>query len=270
MGNKEDPNEYLKVYSMTTRIVENSSKRNTENVRPPIKPKEIKQRETEPSNEGEWLYIIWINDLINNIPEILNYIVYGYVFLSSYYWITFKDNTDFTNFLTKSIATSYILKTTYDIVLEKLNKGFSDDLIKTILYLTVSAILGFIIGKIVIHRWFNTLLYKLHVGRTTNLNIWSDVIKPYTWLRIFMKDGSSYLGQYRYGEPFKSEPIVVLATYQKLDKDTDIVIDHSQDKNDLIMLNTKDFDRIEITYDENYKSKFAKFLEYIKNKRENG
>lgn len=26
-----------------------------------------------------------------------------------------------------------------------------------------------------------------------------------------MKDGSSYLGQYRYGESFKSEPIIVLA-----------------------------------------------------------
>lgn len=63
-----------------------------------------------------------------------------------------------------------------------------------------------------------------------------------------MKDGSSYLGQYRYGEPFKSEPIIVLATYQKLDSDTDIVIDNSNNANELIMLNTKDFDRIEITY----------------------
>ena len=63
-----------------------------------------------------------------------------------------------------------------------------------------------------------------------------------------MKDGSSYLGQYRYGESFKSEPIIVLATYQKLDKDADIVIDNSQNMNEMIMLNTKDFDRIEITY----------------------
>lgn len=63
-----------------------------------------------------------------------------------------------------------------------------------------------------------------------------------------MKDGSSYLGQYRYRESFKSEPIVVLATYQKLDHDTDVVIDNSQNPNELIMLNTKDFDRIEITY----------------------
>lgn len=136
----------------------------------------------------------------------------------------------------------------YDLVVLKYNIAFSNSYYKIITYFTVSAILGFAIGKIISHRWFNIFLHKLHIGRTTNENVWDDVIKPYTWLRVFMKDGSSYLGQYRYGEPFKSEPIIVLATYQKLDKDTDIVIDNSQNMNEMIMLNTKDFDRIEITH----------------------
>ncbi|MBC5745859.1 hypothetical protein FMM74_020475 [Lachnospiraceae bacterium MD308] len=84
-----------------------------------------------------------------------------------------------------------------------------------------------------------------------------------------MKDGSSYLGQYRYGEPFKSEPIIVLATYQKLDKDTDVVIDNSQNPNELIMLNTKDFDRIEITYQPMEKDKLAdRIKKWIDKRRE--
>ena len=78
---------------------------------------------------------------------------------------------------------------------------------------------------------FNIFLNKIHIGRTTNENIWDDIIKPHTWVRGFMKDGSSYLGQYRYGEPFKSEPIIALTNYQKLDKDSDVVIDQSQNKN---------------------------------------
>ena len=105
----------------------------------------------------------------------------------------------------------------------------------------------------------------MHIGRTTNTNIWDDVIRPYTWVRVFMKDGSSYLGQYRYGEPFKSEPIIVLATYQKLDKDTDVVIDNSKNINEFIMINTKDFDRIEITYQDLHKQSFAsKLQQYIR------
>lgn len=127
---------------------------------------------------------------------------------------------------------------------------FENDYYKVVLYFTISAILGLFVGKITSHRFFNIMLHKLHVGRTTNENIWDDVIKSNTWVRVFMKDGSSYLGQYRYGEPFKSEPIIVLATYQKLNGDSDIVIDNSQNPNELIMINTKDFDRIEITYTE--------------------
>lgn len=192
--------------------------------------------------------INWIIYLIDNIPTIISYIVYGYVFLVAYYWISFKDNKDFNNLLIKSIATSYLLTSIYDLIIEKYRIIFTNEYYKVISYFAISAILGFMVGKILSHRWFNLLLHKLHIGRTTNENIWDDVIKPYTWLCIHMKDGSSYLGQYRYGEPFKSEPIIVLATYQKLDKDNDVVIDNSQDTSRTIMINTKEFEKIEIIY----------------------
>lgn len=205
--------------------------------------------------------IDWIIYLIDNIPEIISYIVYGYVFLVAYYWISVKDNKDFNNMLIKSIAMSYFLKTIYNLIVSKYNIVFGNEYHKVISYFAISTILGFTIGKIISHRWFNLLL---HIGRTTNTNIGDDVIKPYTWLRVFMKDGSSYLGQYRYGEPFKSEPIIVLATYQKLNKDVDVVIDNSQNPNELIMLNTKDFDKIEITYTpQKSKSKFIKVWSLI-------
>lgn len=210
------------------------------------------------------IIIDWIIYLIDNIPEIISYIVYGYVFLVAYYWISFKDNKDFNNMLIKSIAMSYFLTTIYNLIVLKYNIVFGNEYHKVISYFVISTLLGFTIGKIISHRWFNLLLHKLHIGRTTNENIWDDVIKPYTWLRVFMKDGSSYLGQYRYGEPFKSEPIIVLATYQKLNKDVDVVIDNSQNPNELIMLNTKDFDKIEITYTpQKSKSKFIKAWNWI-------
>lgn len=192
--------------------------------------------------------IDWITYLIDNIPNIISYVVYGYVFLVAYYWISFKDNKDFNNLLIKSIAASYLLTSIYDLFIDKNSIIFKNEYYKVICYFAISAIWGFLIGKIVSHRWFNLLLHKLHIGRTTNENIWDDVIKPYTWLCIHMKDGSSYLGQYRYGEPLKSKPIIVLSTYQKLDKNNDVVIDNSKDMTRSIMINTKDFEKIEIIY----------------------
>lgn len=202
------------------------------------------------------------------MPEIMSYIVYGYIFLSAYYWISFKDNKDFTNLVIKSIASSFILKSLYELIIQRFSIVFSSELLEIVVLVLVSGITGLVIGRLTSDRRFNLLLHKLHIGRTTNTNIWDDVIKPYTWVRVFMKDGSSYLGQYRYGEPFKSEPIIILATYQKLDKDTDIIIDNSQNMNELIMLNTKDFDRIEITYTPVKKqNKFVKLIDKIKTLR---
>ncbi len=194
------------------------------------------------------------------------YVIYGYIYLTTYYWITFKDNTNFNNLFIKSVAVSFILKTIFEVITYRFNINFQSNILKTFMFVFASACLGLIIGKITVHKYFNLLLHKMHIGRTTNTNIWDDVIKPYTWVRVFMKDGSSYLGQYRYGEPFKSEPIIVLATYQKLDEDTDVVIDNSKNINEFIMINTKDFDRIEITYHDLHKQSFvSKIQQYIRN-----
>ena len=116
--------------------------------------------------------INWIIYLIDNIPTIISYIVYGYVFLVAYYWISFKDNKDFNNLLIKSIATSYLLTSIYDLIIEKYRIIFTNEYYKVISYFAISAILGFMVGKILSHRWFNLLLHKLHIGRTTNENIW--------------------------------------------------------------------------------------------------
>ena len=170
--------------------------------------------------------------------------------------------------LIKSIATSYLLTSIYNLFIDKYNIVFSNEHHKVISYFAISAILGFATGKLISHRWFNLLLHKLHIGRTTNENIWDDVIKPYTWICVHMRDGSSYLGQYRYGEPFKSEPIIVLATYQKLDKDNNVVIDNSKDINRTIMINTKDFEKIEFIYtSEQPKKWFQKILKMINIKK---
>lgn len=170
------------------------------------------------------------------------------MYLVAYYWISFRDNKDFNNLIIKSIAASYLLTNIFDLIVQKYSIVFNNDYDRVIKYFIISAILGFAIGKITSHRWFNWILHKLHIGRTTNSNIWDDVIKPYTWVRVFMKDGSSYYGQYRYGEPFKSEPIIALTTWVKYNFNVDKIIDNSQNPNEVILLNTKDFEKIEIVY----------------------
>lgn len=86
------------------------------------------------------IQIDWIIYLINNIPTIILYIVYGYIFLVAYYWISFKNDTDFNNLLIKSIAISYLLTTIYDLIIAKYNIAFVNDYYKVIFYVAISAI----------------------------------------------------------------------------------------------------------------------------------
>ena len=80
-----------------------------------------------------------------------------------------------------------------------------------------------------------------------NSSIWDDVLQGPNWVRVFMKDGSSYLGYYRFSEEYEREPIIGLTHYQKLDKDSDVVIDYSDNDDEVLLVNTEGFDRIEVT-----------------------
>lgn len=179
------------------------------------------------------------------------YIAFGYMYLTAYYWISFKDNKDFHNIIFKSLIANYVLLTIYQMIGRKFGiVVFPYTSKQIIVYSVTSVVLGLVIGRIVVSTWFNTLLAKLYFGRTVNDNIWSDIVDDtrLTWLCIHMKDGTAYLGQYSYGELFTSEPVIMLITYQKLDDNGNVLRDYSQDKDRAIVLNTKDFDRIEVVY----------------------
>lgn len=63
--------------------------------------------------------INWIIDLIDNIPYILSFVIPGYIFLSTYYWVSFVDHKNFNNLIIKSVAASYILGIVFDFILKK-------------------------------------------------------------------------------------------------------------------------------------------------------
>lgn len=192
----------------------------------------------------------WVTNLVNNIPQIVSYVAFGYIYLTAYYWISFKDNKDFNNILFKSLIANYILTTIYHGIGRVFGVTIQYVSVRIVLYTVISVLLGLVIGRLVVARTFNKFLHIVKAGRTTNNNIWDDILDSthWTWLCIYLKDGTSYFGQCRYSEPFKSEPIIMLTTYQKFNPDGDMIEDYSQDNNRAIVMNTKDFDRIEVVY----------------------
>ncbi len=54
--------------------------------------------------------INWITEIINQLPQILSYIVPGYIFLTIYQWTRFRDGDSLKNIVLKSIVVSYVIK----------------------------------------------------------------------------------------------------------------------------------------------------------------
>lgn len=174
--------------------------------------------------------------------------MYGYIFLFIYRWVSQRDVTNTKYTIIVSVILNYILVTFYGYIDEY--APFSCISINPIIKHTIySFLLGFIIGIILRSDSYNEILRDLGIGRDTVGNIWDNVVKDGTWLRIYTKDPDiSYLGQVVKTEPLKENPKIILFKYQVLGRDGVVIDDYTENEAEQVILSTDNFDRIEITY----------------------
>ena len=190
--------------------------------------------------------------MIDRIPDILVYVVPGFILLKIYSFIGFKEDyaehskTEFV--MLKSIAISYIFKTIWDFAYI----GF--DLTAPLYYcvylitmLVSSVLLAYVFYIVRSSEIIWKILQKLKIRRTSNENVWLDIIKDGTCLRVFSKDGEkSYFGFCDICELHSREPIVVLSRYRIIDSGNNVIFDGTDNKSSRMILNLKDFEKIEV------------------------
>lgn len=166
--------------------------------------------------------------------------MYGYIFLTVYEFVSFKDSSDKKYKLISSVVANYIITLLFSYI------GVKHIVAKII----ISVLLGYVIAKIICSdKWNNILLNSLHIQRTSNTNIWDDAIKEGYGVEIFEKNSNiSYYGICKYIEPFERNPIIVLSRYQILENGnlTNDENDFSDDTTKNIVLNLKDFEKVKI------------------------
>lgn len=200
------------------------------------------------------IYISWITEFVNKLPELMLYLIQGSIFVALYNFILFKDKKIKESInLIKIVVISYILKSIFDVLFPWLLIGSPIYIVWLCLF---GALCAYLIAIVLKTQAFNRLLLKLKIKRTISDNIWNDVIRPNTWLRVYEKDTKyAYIGVFAYSENFEREPIIVLKRWQKQNFETGkIIMDFSKEQNQLIMLNTKNFEKIEIVYAEDVNS----------------
>lgn len=193
----------------------------------------------------------YILELINNIPTVMLYMAQGYVFISVYNFMLCK-TSELNHLFFKSVVVSYVLKVIFDSILTIMPNCEVNGTGYVPLLFIFSAFCGYVCALLFKSEKVNDFLLKIGIDRTVNESIWRDVIKKYTWVLYYCKSTKlAYYGQYKYGEEFGSEPIIALIRYQVMDLDGNIIEDNSNDYNQVVLLNTKDFERIELVYEDN-------------------
>ena len=195
-----------------------------------------------------------ILELINSLPLIISNVAYGALFLVVFKFVTFKDKEDYikTN-LINCITTNFILVIIFNCIFKFIEK-LTQIAIKPntniyyFLMIVFTLIFAYIFGLIVTNQKFNKILLRVGIKRTTNDNIWDDVIQSYTWLYVHMKGKDfAYLGEVKYVEEHTDNPKIVLCNYKLMKMSTaEAVVDYTDDKTRMVMLSPDDYDIVEI------------------------
>lgn len=184
--------------------------------------------------------------LISNLPNIFWYFAPGYIFIKIYTHVTYNDNDDNLNhILLRSMVVSFVIKTIFDFAVDSINIG---NTVYSILLLFFTVMISYFTAIFFKSTSYDKIQTMLKINRTQNGNVWYDIFKKDAWVRIFLKDGvTTYLGKIEMLEENNREPIIVLSNYQLINIKGIVILDYSDNLKEKIILNVKDFERIEFT-----------------------
>ena len=116
--------------------------------------------------------MIYIIELINNIPLLLNYFIPGYIFIACYRLASFSNKIFDSALICKSIVSSYIIslfwKIIWDITI------FST--LQILIICIISFILGMLVGFFVRSKYCKVIFTKLKIDHSLCDNIWVETI----------------------------------------------------------------------------------------------
>lgn len=123
------------------------------------------------------------------------------------------------------------------------------------IFIIISAIItAYFLGRLSTSGFMISLFDILSIRDTGNVYMWDDLMDiTYPMKTLIEYDNAKYTGIIHNIESYTNSPHIVLGAYQKLDLDNNIILDSSNNKTQIIILNLSDAKQVEIFY--NKKSK---------------
>ena len=197
--------------------------------------------------------MIFIENLVEIIPDILWILVSGYLYLRIYDFVSYaKEEKNYNYIFLKSVVCGTVLNSTIGSL-----TGYIIEPWSTIVYVVSVVAISFILSKIMNSVLFRSILKKLNICRTFNQNIWHDLTdrEHSVWVDLRSRQlERHYFGLLVLVEDFEKYPRIVLSRYTIYDKNNEIVEDYDEDPTQRIFIDTSLYDDIRLVYHKDSKN----------------
>lgn len=180
------------------------------------------------------------------MPQIVIYIVIGYVFLKTYHFVALKQNSnDIEHILTGSLVIGFI----YYKIANMIPFTISVEIDNVLIVLSALG-LGYLFAisfrqKKIVYG----VLDKLRIRDTGNVYMWDDLMDDKYPMRLrIVYDDAIYTGMIHIIESYTNNPHIALSSYMIENIQGEILKDYSNDHTKIIVLNTDIAKLVEIEY----------------------
>ena len=152
----------------------------------------------------------FVDNIIKNIPEILQYFVSGFIFLWIFNFLRTKRNSDVSLLLIGSVVISYVIKN----VVDSFGKLELRD--EVLVCLSISTVFAFVAYGLYckVFPW----ILRLFTNKSINDDLWRDVLdySKGTTLKVFLKNESAfYTGDLMQHEENGLDSWILLTNYSR-------------------------------------------------------
>ncbi|MFV0517235.1 MAG: hypothetical protein ACK5MV_07555 [Aminipila sp.] len=185
-----------------------------------------------------------MENLVAQIPYILEYVVPGYVLLYLFHFVALGDVRKCDNVIIKSVVLSFIMRLVPNTIKIPEITFVIPFVIKVLI---IPIILGYALGQMWKSKRFNDFLLLFKINRTTNENLWADVIKEGSFLRFYNENPTSYIqGQCKYCGEGNMSNLITVSKYQEFENNKQITPKKDESYTSYMIVDINKFKKIEV------------------------
>lgn len=189
-----------------------------------------------------------MEELIKYLPDIIIYIVVGFIFIRIFHFIALMQNsTDINHILSSAFVIGYIYCNIAYCIPISINYY-----IDHVFIILSSVVVSFFLGRFVASKKYMKLFDKLGIRNSFNTYIWDDLMDQSKPMKIIITyDTLQYEGMLHNFESYSNSPHITLASYIVRDSNGLTIKDYTDNHTNVVVLDSSTAKCVEIVYSKN-------------------